>query len=131
LVEFLLDTSETLLCSTSAPPPPSLLDAIQLLMLFVGTVTYLEPRLFLLILFHNVSFLIIKLLIVLIINVCIYFFSYCVMIGVIPLLELLEFPKRYNTSRKVLSFVGSVCLFFSLARAHFIIGLWATAEPRD
>jgi hypothetical protein len=40
--EFLLGASETLLCSVSAP----LLDALHLLMLFAGILTYLEPNLF-------------------------------------------------------------------------------------
>jgi hypothetical protein len=52
-----------------------LLDALQLLMLFVGTLMYLELKLFLLIIFHNLYFLTIKILFVLRINVHIYFFA--------------------------------------------------------
>jgi hypothetical protein len=46
--EFLLGTSETFLCSMSAPQVinVTLLDALQLLMLFAGILTYLEPSLF-------------------------------------------------------------------------------------
>jgi hypothetical protein len=50
--EFLLGTSETLLCSVSAP----LLDALQLLMLFAGILTYLEPNLFSLIIYYKFNY---------------------------------------------------------------------------
>jgi hypothetical protein len=54
--EFLLGTSETLLCSMSALPVKivPLLDLHQLLMLFAGTLTYLEPETFSLIIFYNI-----------------------------------------------------------------------------
>jgi hypothetical protein len=53
--EFLLGTSETVLCSMSAPQADivPLLDALQLLMLSAGTSTYLEPKMFSLIIFYN------------------------------------------------------------------------------
>jgi hypothetical protein len=53
--EFLLGTLETLLCSVSAPQVNivPLLDALQLLMLFAGTFTYSEPKMFSSIVFYN------------------------------------------------------------------------------
>jgi hypothetical protein len=54
VLNFLLGISEIFLCSISAPQVNIvLLDAPQLLMLFVGTLTYLEPSLFLLIIIYN------------------------------------------------------------------------------
>jgi hypothetical protein len=47
----------------------------QLLMLFVGTLIHLKPKLFLLIMLHDVTFLIIKLLIVFRVNLCTSFSS--------------------------------------------------------
>jgi hypothetical protein len=49
--EFLLGVSVTFLCSLSALKVKivPLQDALQLLMLFVGTLAYLEPKLFILI----------------------------------------------------------------------------------
>jgi hypothetical protein len=54
--EFLIGISETLLCSMSALQVKivSLLDVHQLLMLFAGTLTYLEPETFTLIIFYNI-----------------------------------------------------------------------------
>jgi hypothetical protein len=54
--EFLLGTSETLLCSMSALKVKivPLLDVHQLIMLFAGTLTYLEPETFTLIIFYNI-----------------------------------------------------------------------------
>jgi hypothetical protein len=56
--EFLLGTSETFLCSVSAPQADivPLLDVLQLLMLFAGILTYLEPNLFSLITFHDFNY---------------------------------------------------------------------------
>jgi hypothetical protein len=56
--EFLLGTSETLLCSVSAPQADivPLLDVLRLLMLFVGILTYLEPNLFSLITFYESNY---------------------------------------------------------------------------
>jgi hypothetical protein len=54
--EFLLGISETLLRSTSAPQ----VKIVSLLMLFVGTLTYVEPKLFFLIIFHNGPCIILK-----------------------------------------------------------------------
>jgi hypothetical protein len=56
--EFLLGTSEILLCSVSAPQADivPLLDALQLLMLFAGILTYLEPNLFSLIIFYEFNY---------------------------------------------------------------------------
>jgi hypothetical protein len=58
--DILLGISETVFCSISAlqVKVALLLDAFQLLMLFVGAPTYLEPKLFLLIIFCNGTFLI-------------------------------------------------------------------------
>jgi hypothetical protein len=55
--EFLLGTSETLLCSVSAPQADivPLLDVLQLL-LFAGILTYLEPNLFSLITFYEFNY---------------------------------------------------------------------------
>jgi hypothetical protein len=50
------------------------LDALQLLMLFAGTLTYLEPKLFFLSRILCWFFLIIKILIALSMNACIYIF---------------------------------------------------------
>jgi hypothetical protein len=54
--EFLLGISETLLCSMSALRVKivPLLDVHQLLMLFAGTLTYLEPEKFTLIICYNI-----------------------------------------------------------------------------
>jgi hypothetical protein len=72
------------------------LDALQLLMLFVGTLTYKEPKLF-----RNGTFVIIKILSVFKMNVCIYIhiFSYRIMVGAVALNEVL-----------LLCSCGSVCL---------------------
>jgi hypothetical protein len=53
--DFLLSTSKALLCLMSAPQVKIvlLIDALQLLMLFVGTLTHVEPKLFSLSLFYN------------------------------------------------------------------------------
>jgi hypothetical protein len=53
-----------------------LLDAPQLLMLFARAPTYLEPKLFLLIVFYNGTFLIIEILIIFKMNV--YILCVCV-----------------------------------------------------
>jgi hypothetical protein len=55
--ESLLGISETYLCSISAPQVKivPLLDALQLLMLFVGMLTYLGPKIFSII-FYNVMY---------------------------------------------------------------------------
>jgi hypothetical protein len=47
--EFLLDKSENFPCSVSALLVKTVLqlDELQLLILFIGTLTYLEPRVFL------------------------------------------------------------------------------------
>jgi hypothetical protein len=60
--EFLLDTSETMLCLMSAPQVKMvpLLEVHQLLMLFAGTLTYLEPNLFPLIIFYKGTCIILK-----------------------------------------------------------------------
>jgi hypothetical protein len=60
--EFLVGISETFLCLLSALIVKFLLlpDTLQLLMLYGGTLTYLEPNLFLLIIFYNLHFLIIN-----------------------------------------------------------------------
>jgi hypothetical protein len=62
---LLLGISETFLCSVSAllVKIALVLGALQLLMLFVETLKYLEPKLFLLIIFYNDGFLIVKILI--------------------------------------------------------------------
>jgi hypothetical protein len=59
--KFLPGASETFLCSMSAPQVKSLLplDSLQLL-IFLGTLTYLEHKSFALIIFYNGIFLIIK-----------------------------------------------------------------------
>jgi hypothetical protein len=56
--EFLIGTSETLLCSVSAPQVDivPLLDVLRLLMLFAGILTYLEPDLFSLITFYESNY---------------------------------------------------------------------------
>jgi hypothetical protein len=80
--EFLLGASQILLCSVSAPLVKIVLvpDALQLLMLFVRTLMYLEPKLFVVI-FYNGTFLITKILMYLI---CMYvYYSCCIMVGVI------------------------------------------------
>jgi hypothetical protein len=55
--EFLLSLAENFLCSMSAVLVKIvlLLDAPQLLMLFVGTLTYMKRKLFLVIVFYNIT----------------------------------------------------------------------------
>jgi hypothetical protein len=97
LFEFLLCISENFLCTMSAFPVKiaPLLDVLQLLMFFVPTLTYLVSNMLVLIIFYNVTFLIIKILIAFKMNVfmCmyiyIYFFSHSLMVGVIEPIELL------------------------------------------
>jgi hypothetical protein len=62
VVEFLLGTSETLLCPVSDPQANfiPLLDVGLLLLMFAGMLTYLEPKLFLLITFYSGSFFLLK-----------------------------------------------------------------------
>jgi hypothetical protein len=57
-LQFMLVISETFLCSLSALQ--DLLDTLQLLMLFIGTLMYLESKHFLLVMFYNGIFLITK-----------------------------------------------------------------------
>jgi hypothetical protein len=62
-------------------------------LLFEETLTYLEPMLFLLTIFYNDTFLIIKPLIVFYMNICIYIYlSHRIMVGVIALTDAL-LPK--------------------------------------
>jgi hypothetical protein len=71
VVEFLLCILENFLCSVSALAKIALLlDGLQLL--FVRTSTCLESKLFILINFCNLYFLIIKTVNVFVINVCIF-----------------------------------------------------------
>jgi hypothetical protein len=55
--EVLLGTLETLFCSVSAPHVKivPLLDALQLLMLFAGILTYSEPEMFSTIFYNGLS----------------------------------------------------------------------------
>jgi hypothetical protein len=97
-----------------------LLDALQLLMLFVRTLTYLEPKLLLLILFYNGTFLLIKILCVFNVDVYIYF-SHRIIDGMIILTGFLLLSN--DTNCLVLSFVHvSVSLF---VHAYFTVILWA------
>jgi hypothetical protein len=66
----MLAISDTFLCSVFAHKVKTalLLDAIQLSKLFVGTVAYLEPKWFLLILFCSGAFSVTKILIVFVAN---------------------------------------------------------------
>lgn len=67
-----------------------LLDGIQLI-IFVGTLTHLEPELFVLIIFYSFTFLIIKTVLALRENVCIYIriFFQSLTAGMTALFELL------------------------------------------
>jgi hypothetical protein len=60
--EFLLGPLETLLRSMSGSQVKIFprLDGLQLLILFTGTLTYLKPKLFFLIVFHNGRYIILK-----------------------------------------------------------------------
>jgi hypothetical protein len=60
--EFFLGISEILLCSVSAPQAKivPLLRALQLLMLFAGTLTYSEPKMFSSTIFYNGPCIILK-----------------------------------------------------------------------
>jgi cytochrome b subunit of formate dehydrogenase len=90
--EFLLGISGIFLCSTSLSSSKNCPSAryASVLMLFVGTLTYLGQKLFLLIVFYSSTFLIIKILTVININVCIYvFFPRRIMVGVTALTEVL------------------------------------------
>jgi hypothetical protein len=62
-------------------------------MLFVGTLTYLEPKLFLLIIFYSGTFLTIKTLIVFNKNIYIHIFCHRIMVGMIALTEILLLTK--------------------------------------
>jgi hypothetical protein len=66
-------------------------DAVQLLILFVGTLTYLEPKLFLLVMLYNGTFLIIEILPAFTANV--YIHSHCIMVYLTALTELLLLSK--------------------------------------
>jgi hypothetical protein len=70
-LEIVLDMSETFLCSMSALVP--LLVALQLPMLLAGSLTYMELKRFLLIIFCSGTFLIIKIFIVFNMNTYISF----------------------------------------------------------
>jgi hypothetical protein len=73
--EFLLGMSETLLCSMSALQAKvvRLLDALQLLILFAGTLTYLETKRFLSVILYSGTFLIINIFVVFNMNTYICF----------------------------------------------------------
>jgi hypothetical protein len=62
---------------------------IRLQMLFSGTLTYLDTKPFFLILFHNGTLSIIKILFAFIMNICICVFSLHVTVNVIALTEFL------------------------------------------
>jgi hypothetical protein len=109
------------LCSMSAIQATIvfLLDVLQLLMLFVRMLTYLEPKRFLLIMFYNCTFIINKMLIVFNINLCTYFFFHRIMVGVISLLS-----QRYRQPCFVFCLCACVCFVSLFACAFFINGLW-------
>jgi hypothetical protein len=112
--ELLLGISETFLRSMSALPIEIifLLDAIQLI-IFVGTLTHLEPKPFLLTTFYSVTFLIIKKVFALGKTVCIYvhIFFQSLMAGVIAVVN---YYCLNNTSCLVLSIVYIYGSFLSL-----------------
>jgi hypothetical protein len=103
---FLLGTSETLLCSMSAPQVKifPLLDSLQLLM-FAGTMTYLEPKLFLLIIFYNGSFYILKYSLYATCMYRIQIFSHPLLAGAIRLLHFYYCPSCHDLSLFVYMFV--------------------------
>jgi hypothetical protein len=84
--EFLLGIADIFPCSLSTLEAIILL---QLLMLFVGTSTYLEPKLILWIIFYNGTFLFIKILIILKMNMYIHSFLHRIMVLVVVLYYLL------------------------------------------
>jgi hypothetical protein len=89
-----------------------LLDALQLLIFSAGMLTYFEPKLFLLIMFQNGTFLIIKILIVLNTYLFIHSFFSRQMVSVIKLNEILLLSNCYNLPCFV--YYLCVCLFSSL-----------------
>jgi hypothetical protein len=62
IIIIIISSSSSSICSMSAPHVKivPLIDAHQLLMLFAGTLTYLEPKLFSLIIFYNDLCIILK-----------------------------------------------------------------------
>jgi hypothetical protein len=98
--------------------------ALQLLRLFVGSLTYLEPKQLPLIIFYSGTFLLTRILIV--VNVNIYVFSpYSKMIGVTAYIEFLMFYKLHDLP--CFHFCLGACVDFLsyIARIFFVIGLWA------
>jgi hypothetical protein len=70
------------------------LDMLQLLLLLVRTMTHMEPRRFFLILLHNDTYLIIKLLTVFKLNI--YVLSHRITVGAIAVMELFLLCKWYK-----------------------------------
>jgi hypothetical protein len=97
--DYLLGISEKFQCSVFAIQARIffLLDALQLLMLLTGMLTYFKTKLFTLIVFYNDTSFIIKILNVLKMYIGLYkFFSFCIMVFVTALMELLLLFKWYN-----------------------------------
>jgi hypothetical protein len=125
--EFLLYTSQNFLCSISALRVNNtvfLPDALQLLILFVGTLTYLEPTMLLLITFYNGIFSVLKTLLLFYMNVyiyCIYIYRHIcfwpLKVSMTAYIEFLLLSKLY----KFLYFVSDRCFSFG----YFIIYFWA------
>jgi hypothetical protein len=89
--------------------------SLQLLILFARTLTYLEPKLFLLTVFYNNTLLIIKIVILFQMNVlvCILIFSRHLMAGMIALVKLL-LSKWWKLSCFVFWFLHVFVLLLSL-----------------
>jgi hypothetical protein len=126
--EFLLGVSQTLLCSVSVHQVKFvlLLDALQLIMLFVGMLTYLERKRHLLIIFYTGTFLIIKMLHSRWIYIYSYidmyrFFAHPMKFCMTALKELLLFCKWYKLS-------WAFCCLYVLHFFLLIFILWLTFD---
>jgi hypothetical protein len=124
--KFLLDVSQTILSSVFAIQV-KIFPLLQLLMLFVRTVTCSKPKRFLFFMSYSGTFLIIKIIIVSYMSICIYtFFSLHDGWCDYTYLHLLHFHAICMVQFTLFSFVSAHAfyLFPSFARAYCIIGLW-------
>jgi hypothetical protein len=111
--EFLLGISRTFQCSVSALQvkvalllPVDVFQPLVYVLVVCREADAFKPKLFPLIIFYNLYFLITKLLAAISINLCTYISYHCIIVGVTVSIE----PLLCNGTGIVLSFVRVFCL---------------------
>jgi hypothetical protein len=115
--EYIIEFSLFSLCSCRKIV--ILLDALQILRCFVGTLRYLKTKLFILMVFHADAFMLI------VFSMKIYIQMFLPTASWLDKLHLLTFRYFLNDTTCLLLFLFvCACLFRSFAGAYFMIGLW-------